>query len=169
MSSRMTGEWSVVQCCDIVGVFTGMMIRRCETVPIVLPFDNSIRWDIVERVMAEETILEMAKCFGAYGGTSLSAPIEYLLRENIDVDHIIAFTDNEEWVGRPFIEAIEDYMRRVNPEVRINLVTLLPYRDYPTPIGWRNVRYIFGWSDYVLRYIAADEKQQVEEVKRVEI
>jgi len=168
MGSRVMGEYSVLQCYDIVGIFTAMMIKKCKKVPVVLPFDSKVRLDVVEKLMQKETIMEMAKCFGAWGATSMSAPVEYLINENIDVDVIISFTDNEEWVGRGFIDAFMDYRRRVNPECKAYLVTLLPYRDYPTP-QIPGVHYIFGWSDAVIRYIATDPEEQMKEIVDVNL
>jgi len=168
MSSSMTGDYSVVQCCDVVGVFTATFVRKCKELPVVLPFDIDVREDIAAKVYASETMMQVAKCFRPYGGTSLSAPVEWLLKKKEKVDYFIAFTDNEEWVGRSFIEALEDYLR-FNPEVKVYLVTLLPYRDYPVPQQYRNVHFVFGWSDSVLKYIASDTAEQVEEVKAVSL
>jgi len=169
MSSNVLGDYSVLQCIDVVGVFTGAMIKKCKKTPIVLPFESEIAWDLVDKIMEEKTVMGVARHFYPRGGTSLSAPIEYLLKENIDVDYFIAFTDNEEWVGRSFRDVLADYINRVNPEVKVYLVTLLPYRDYPTPVYMRNVHYVFGWSDAVLRYISTDVESQIEEVEKVEL
>ena len=169
MDSSMTGDYSVVQCCDVVGVFAGAMIKKCKKTPLLLPFDNVLREDIAQNAYSKETMLEIATAFGAHGGTSLSAPVEWLLKNGEEVDYFIAFTDNEEWVGRSFVEALSDYIRRVNPDVKVYLVTLLPYRDYPVPDTpeFRNVRYVFGWSDYVLRYIASNTEEQVQEARNI--
>jgi len=169
MSSHLTGEYSVVECADVVGVFTGMLIKKCRKLPIVLPFSDDIRWDIIERVQQAETIMEVATCFDADGGTSLSAPVEYLMREREEVDYFIAFTDNEEWVGRSFLDAFLEYRRRVAPHCKAYLVTLVPYRDYPVPPQIPDVHFIFGWSDSVLKYITTDPEQQMKEIEAVQI
>ena len=169
MSSYMTGDYSVVQCCDLVGVFTAMMIKKCRNVPLLLPFDHELREDIAQEAYSKETILEIASCFRAYGGTSLSAPVEWLIENRESVDYFIAFTDDEEWVGRSFMEALNDYMRNVNPDVKVYLVTLLPYRDYPVPPQIRNVHFVFGWSDYVLKYVASDVEKQIKEIENISL
>ena len=168
MSSSLTGDYSVVQCSDLVGLFTGCLVKKCRELPIVLPFDNDVREDIASRVYEKETVMGIARCFGAHGGTSLSAPVEWLIRRRESVDYFIAFTDNEEWVGRPFIEAWMEY-REIAPECRAYLVTLLPYRDYPVPPEMSDVHFIFGWSDAVLRYITTDPEKQMQEVMETEI
>lgn len=169
MFGKVLGERSVLRCIDIVGVFTGMLINMCKEVPVVLPFNEDVVYSLVDRIMGKENILEIASEFYPSGGTSLSAPIEHLLKENVDVDRIIAITDNEEWVGRPFMKALTDYMTRVNPEVKVYLITLMPYFDYPTPVNMPNVHYIFGWSDRVLDYIASDVNKQVEEIEKINL
>lgn len=168
MFSSLTGDYSVVTCSDLVGIFTASFIRKCRELPIVLPFDQDIRLDIAEKVYASETIMDIASCFSSYGGTSLSAPVEWLLRARKKVDYLVAFTDNEEWVGRSFIDALDDYLR-FNPDVKVYLVTLLPYRDYPVPHTYENVHFVFGWSDHVLRYITDDRKRQLEDINSISI
>lgn len=169
MSSSLTGDYSVVRCIDLVGIFTAMLMKRCRERPLLLPFDTKLRLDMAEKAYRAERMLDIASAFRADNGTSLSLPVEYLLRENIEVDYFIAFTDNEEWVGRRFEDALRDYINRVNPDVKVYLVTLMPYRDYPTPTYGANVHYIFGWSDSVLKYICSDVDEQIREIEKVEL
>ena len=169
MASSLTGDYSVVQCIDIVGLFTGCLVKRCETQPIVLPFDSEVREDIAEDVLAQETIFDIASSFHICGGTSLSAPVQWLIEREEPVDYFIAFTDNEEWVGRSFLEAFIEYKEEIAPNCKAYLVTLLPYRDYPVPPEMEDVYFIFGWSDAVLRYITTDPKEQLKEVYRMEL
>lgn len=170
MMSNLTGDYSVIQCIDLVGIFTAAVAKKCEKLPVVLPFESDVRLDFAEKFYQSETMMEAASAFRATGGTSLSAPVEYLLKEKIEVDRFIAFTDSEEWVGRGFLEAWEEYTSRVNPGAKAYLVTLLPYRDAPAPPFIRNVHFIYGWNDNVLRYITAKEPEaQVQEVRRISL
>ena len=169
MSSSLTGDYSVVECCDIVGVFTGCLIKKCRKMPIVLPFDDDVREDIASNIYGKETVMEIASCFGAWGGTSLSAPVEWLIRKREPVDYFIAFTDDEEWVGRSFLEAFLEYKQVIAPECKAYLVTLLPYRDFSAPPQIEDVYFIYGWSDAVLRYITTDPREQLHEVEKEEI
>ncbi len=170
MSSALTGDYSVVQCVDLVGVFTGILIKKCKELPLLLPFRDDVVEDIATRAYEKETILDIASVFEADDGTSLSAPVEWLLKHREKVDYLIMFTDNEEWVCRPFVEALTDYVH-FNPDVQVYLITLLPYRDYPVPDTpeFRNVHFVFGWSDSVLKYIADDREKQIEEIEEVEV
>ncbi len=169
MSSNMTGDYSVVQCNDVVGIFTAMLIRKCKNLPLILPFDTEIQWDIVEKVHKSETVMDIARCFDARGGTILAKPVEYLIEEKEDVDYFIAFTDNEEWAGRDFMSAWQEYTRKVAPECKAYLVTLKPYRDFPTPPNYPNVHYIFGWSDSVIRYITTRPEDQMKEIHSISL
>jgi len=170
MESKVLGEYSMLRCKDIVGIFTAIMIKKCKKLPIILPFESELRLDLVEEALGKDRLMDIAKTIGvALGGTSLSAPVEYLLKEKIDVDYFIAFTDNEEWVGRSFMEAFMEYKRKINPEVKAYLVTLIPYRDYPTPTNIHNVYYIFGWSDNALRFIGYDIETQISEIGKIEL
>jgi len=166
MSSNLTGDYSVVQCCDLVGLFTGCLVKKCSEMPIVLPFDHDVREDIASNVYEKETVMEIASCFGAWGGTSLSAPVEWLIKKREPVDYFIAFTDNEEWVGRSFLVAFLDYKQTIAPKCKAYLVTLLPYRDSPVPPQIEDVYFIYGWSDAVLKYITTDPKEQLREVEK---
>ena len=169
MSSNMTSDYSVVQCIDVVGVFAAIMMKRAKHSPILLPFSDSIEYGIIKGAYSQERILDIASAFVSGGGTSLSLPVNKLLENNKDVDYFIAFTDNEEWVGDSFVEALKKYIDRINPNVKVYLVTLLPYRDYPVPNipEFKNVHFIFGWSDNVLKYIASDTDQQIEDIKKM--
>lgn len=163
MSSNLTGDYSVIQCIDLVGLFTGCLVKRCKQLPIVLPFESDVREDIAVEALSKETIFEIAKVFYPTGGTSLSAPVEWLINKQEAVDYFIAFTDNEEWVGRSFLDAFMDYKRNIAPNCKAYLVTLLPYRDYPTPPQIEDVFYIYGWNDNVLKYITTNPRKQLEE------
>ena len=166
MSSNLTGDYSVVQCIDLVGLFTGCLVKCCKQLPVLLPFESAVREDIAAKAYTKETIFEIARVFKADGGTSLSAPVEWLIDKKEAVDLFIAFTDNEEWVGRGFLEAWTDYKRDIAPNARAYLVTLLPYRDFPAPPQIEDVYFIYGWSDAVLKYITVDIKEQLHEVDK---
>ena len=168
MASNLTGDNSVVQCIDLVGLFTGILAKKCKDTPKVLPFRHEVVLEMGEKAVMGETVMDIADVFYASGGTSLSSPIQHLLENDIKVDRIIAFTDNEEWVGTSFHKALAEYLNRY-PDTHVYLVTLLPYRDYPTPTDHPNVHYIFGWNDNVLKYILMDKDAQIKEVENINI
>lgn len=181
MYSNLTSDYSVVQCIDIVGLFTGILKKKSRD-PVILPFNDTVRLDVTEEVNRAETIFNIVDIFNKRygGGTSLAAPMDYMIQEKIEVDKIVAFTDSEEWLGSEyynnFEQALIDYINKVNPDVEVYLFTLLPYRDYPVmfekalaKIGNANIHGVFGWSDSVLNYITMDKKKQIEDIENIEL
>lgn len=169
MASLIAGDKSKMRCSDLVGIFSGCMMDRCEEIPIILPFDNDVREDIIAELQIKRNIFERASLFDTYGGTSLSTPVEWLLDRKEKVDTFIGITDSEEWVGRSFIEVFLEYKKKVAPKCKAYLVTLLPYRHSPAPPGIKDVIMIYGWSEQILKYITMDSAEQVKEVEQIKI
>ena len=169
MHSNITSDKSEIKCSDIVGVFSACMMDRCEDVPIILPFNRSVVADKVLELQIKRDLFERASVFDASGGTSLSAPVEWLMDRNERVDKFIGFTDNEEWIGSRFIDAFLKYRETVAPKCKAYLVTLLPYRHSPVPSGIIDVHLIYGWSEQILKYISSDVTAQIAEVENIEI
>jgi len=186
MTSHLTGDYSAVRCIHLVGVFTAAL-KACTHYPLILPFNSNVRMELGKEVHLARGIIDTVSVFSnsVGGGTSLSAPVAWLTENGVEVDYFIAFTDNEEWVGTPFRRiwqeytnkiapearrAWQEYTSKVAPEARAYLVTLLPYGDAPTPPADRNVHYIYGWNDNVLKYITApDPSAQVEAVNNIRL
>ncbi|MCE7739983.1 MAG: hypothetical protein GPJ50_11445 [Candidatus Heimdallarchaeota archaeon] len=169
MMSLVTGDKSKMRCCDLVGIFSGCMMDRCEEPPVILPFDTDVREDIISELQIKRTIFERASLFDTYGGTSLSAPIEWLLNRKEKVDTFIGITDNEEWVGRSFIQTFLEYRKKVAPKCKAYLITLLPYGHSPAPSSVKDVTLIYGWNEQILKYITMDSVNQVKEVEQLTI
>ena len=117
--------------------------------------------------MYKETIFEVANEFHANGGTSLSAPVTFLMRNGIKVERIIAFTDEEEWVGSSFIDEFYEYKTQVSPTCKAYLVKLVPSRTNIAPPNITDVYFIYGWSENVLRYVTSDLESQMDEVRKI--
>lgn len=160
---------SSLRCIDLVGLFTGIIKQKAKnSVALsILPFNNDVDLDLSKRIMSKETIFEVAKEFKSDGGTSLSAPVEFLLKNNIKTSRIIAFTDQEEWVGSSFIDSFYDYKMRISPECKAYLVKLVPSRTNATPPNITDVFFIYGWNENVLRYVTSDLESQMDEVIKV--
>ena len=169
MNSKLTSDKSEIRCSDIVGLFSACMMDRCEDIPIILPFNRNVVADKVLELQIKRDLFERASIFNASGGTSLSAPVEWLMDRKERVDKFIGFTDNQEWVGSRFIEAFLNYRENVAPKCKAYLVTLLPYRHSPVPSGIINVHMIYGWSEQILKYISYDATTQIDEVEKIEI
>jgi len=145
-------EGSTTTASEVSGVLAAGLLRRCPNVR-VLPFG----WDVVPvSLNPRDSVLANARTIGQLngGGTSLSAPVELLLRERDRVDLFVGLTDNEEWVGRGFLQAWREYKSKVAPAAKAVLVTIVPDPHRPVPESEPDVHFVHGWSDVVLRHIA---------------
>jgi len=61
------------------------------------------------------------------------------------------------------------YRRNTNPAVRTYIINLQPYQHFITPQDEACVTYISGWSEGVLRYVALDTFDLVEEIERISL
>jgi 60 kDa SS-A/Ro ribonucleoprotein len=170
MQSKVS-EKSQMTLCEIAALFAAATFKKCDDV-ILLPFDTEVHPDIA-KVSRMDTIMSIVQKIGiSAGGTDLAAPIEHLLRYKISVDVLIGFTDNEDWAGRGFLTAFEEYKRKINPKAKAFLVTLAPHRDYVAPKGYPDVYFIFGWSESILRYIPLmleGGAGQVEDIRKIDL
>jgi 60 kDa SS-A/Ro ribonucleoprotein len=167
MDSNVLGDKSVLQCVDLVSLFTAVLYEKCVSVPIVIPFSD----DVILPWMGENynrlAFMEKVTLFHTVGGTSLSSPVEYLHRNRLSVDKIIAFTDNMEWVGSPFMVAFDAYKKMINPKAKAVLVTLLPTASRPAPPWYEDITFVYGWSDKVLDIVTRNPENQMSEVRNL--
>ncbi len=154
-SMRMTrlSEKSETTAADVAGVFTAGILRRCKDAR-VLPFADGV---FPLALNPRDSILTNARKVTEVGtgGTSLSAPIEQLLRERDRVDTFIGITDYEEWVGRGAIHAWREYRKRVAPNATGIFITPVPGKHCAIPETEPGVHFVHGWSDSVFRFAAA--------------
>lgn len=145
---------------DICGILTAALLRQVEERAIVLPFDGTVhpshglspRMDCV-------SIAERLARFGG-GATAVGAPIEHLLRLRLRVDVFVGITDSVDWAygdgwttSSSFLKAWRRYRREVNGAAQAFLLHLAPYRGTVAPADEPGVRYVYGWSPAVPRYI----------------
>lgn len=165
---------------DICGIFTGALLRASGDRVVPLPFDTSVHLD--HGLSKRDDILVSAEKVSGFGGggTAVGAPVEHLLRQKLRVDVFVGITDNEDWAygggwyetSGSFLDLWRRYRAEVAPEARAYLVTIAPYRDAVAPSGEKGVRFIYGWSDSVLKYIAQDlegGESQVREIERMSL
>jgi 60 kDa SS-A/Ro ribonucleoprotein len=153
MQSTRLSEKSETTAADVAGVFTAGILRRC-TDARVLPFADGV---FPLALNPRDSILTNARKVSEVGtgGTSLSAPIEQLLRERDRVDTFIGITDNEEWIGRGAIHAWREYRKRVAPNATGIFITPVPGKNSAIPETEPGVHFVHGWSDSVFRFAAA--------------
>lgn len=178
MSWGTVGKSGVTRYIDIAGILTGALMRRCEERAIPLPFDTEVHPDC--GVSPKDDILRTAERIASYGGggTAIGSPIEHLLRRKTAVDVFVGVTDSEDWAygsgwhkcSGSFLDLWRRYRAEVAPDAKAYLVTIAPYRDAVAPAGTEGVRFIYGWSEHVLRFIAQDlegGESQVREIERL--
>lgn len=92
------------------------------------------------------------------GGTDISLPIKYLLKNKIFVDRIIILSDNE--INRGYNTTcqsyVEQYKRLINPKVWVHAIDMQGYGTQQFSGG--NVNIISGWSEKVLDFMNLAEK-----------
>jgi len=76
-----------------------------------------------------------------FGGTDASVAYDWAIRKKFKADVICFWTDCESWAGRRHpSQALAEYRRRVNPDVKAVYVTLAPYNislvDANDPNSW---------------------------------
>ena len=63
-----------------------------------------------------------------FGGTDASVAYDWAIKHKFKADVICFWTDNESWAGRKHpAQALREYRRKVNPNVKAVYVTLAPY------------------------------------------
>lgn len=99
--------------------------------------------------------------------------IEYLLTNDIDVDRIMMFTDNQMWNsynGQHIAELFIKY-QRMHPDAKLYLFDLSGYGSIVIPQDTKNVCLIGGWSDKVFNFVKAFEStgsnQAIEHIKTI--
>lgn len=141
-----------LSCAEVAGIFAAGLLRRCSNAR-VLPFEFNV---VPVALNPRDSVLANARTIGSLGGggTSLSAPVETLLRERDQVDLFVGLTDNEEWAGRSFYDAWRQYKAEVAPAAKAVLVTVVPTKHRPAPASADDVYFVHGWSDSVMRFVA---------------
>ena len=64
-----------------------------------------------------------------FGGTDASVAYDWMIKNKFKADVVCFWTDNESWAGRKHpSQALAEYRRKVNPNLKAVYVTLAPYR-----------------------------------------
>ena len=156
---------------DICAIFSAACLKRSEDA-VILPFENNVRTDV--KFSPNDTLMTTANRLAQIGGggTNVGAPIEYLLSRNISVDIYIGITDSEDWAGRGFVNYWREYRKKVNPNAKAFLLTIMPYNHMVAKKDEPGVYFISGWSDNVLPYIqsmAEGSQSQMAAVREVKL
>ncbi|GAB1537757.1 TROVE domain-containing protein [Scytonema sp. NUACC21] len=76
-----------------------------------------------------------------FGGTDASVAYDWMIKNKFKADVVCFWTDSESWAGyRHPSQALADYRKKVNPNVKAVYITLAPYRitlvDPKDPLSW---------------------------------
>lgn len=76
-----------------------------------------------------------------FGGTDASVAYDWMIKHKFKADVICFWTDSESWAGRRHpTQALAEYRRQVNPNIKAVYVTLAPYQltlvDPNDPLSW---------------------------------
>jgi 60 kDa SS-A/Ro ribonucleoprotein len=91
--------------------------------------------------------------------------VEYLNSENISVDRVLIFTDEELYNGSLQQQWIK-YTTTINPNAKLYVFNLNSYGNSCVNMNTKNVYKINGWSDKIFKFIESEENDnQIEYIK----
>jgi 60 kDa SS-A/Ro ribonucleoprotein len=163
---------------EIAAVFAAAAFKKAAHGEIV-SFDTTAQPRAVSR---GQPLAEIAKAVTGYGGgTSLSAPLEYAFggkgKKARVYDLAVFITDSESWVdhlikNRGALDLIREYKKRVNPELKVFFMQLMPYRHAVVPPDEPGCYYLYGWDSGALAFIAQMARggaSQIEAIRQVSV
>ncbi|WP_206516876.1 vWA domain-containing protein [Caldicellulosiruptor changbaiensis] len=154
---------------DIAVLFLAMANYICEDT-ITVTFDTELKKVVLD---PNGNIIANAKNIPITGGgTDINLPIKYLLKNNIFVDRIIIFSDNQINVDFDYVcqKLVDRYRKMINPNVWVHAVDLEGYGTQQ--FKGDKVNIIAGWSEKVLEFIPLAEHgvtTLVDRIKKYEI
>jgi hypothetical protein len=154
---------STVQAAEIATLLMAMGNYICED-SILVTFDTELN---IVTLPSSNGIISNAKAIRIDGGgTDITLPFQYLLKNNINVDRIIMLSDNEinsrwenyyGWGRRtPCQDFANAYRNRVNNDVWVHAVDLMGYGTQQFKGHHTNI--IAGWSERIFDFIDMAEK-----------
>ncbi|WP_326646655.1 TROVE domain-containing protein [Streptosporangium sp. NBC_01755] len=101
-----------------VGCAMAVMLARIERGNVhVIDVDTSVH---ASKVTPRTNLREIASWRPSGGGTNLALPFDWARQEQLNVDGIVLFTDNETWAGRTHAsQSLTAYRKAINPATRV--------------------------------------------------
>jgi 60 kDa SS-A/Ro ribonucleoprotein len=131
-------------------IFAVSLMKKARGDGRLMLFDD--RLEELE-VSMRDSLLTQAERVSARGGTDTALPMKQLLHERDRVDTIVLITDEQQTAGTPFADALDEYRRKVNGEVRTFILDVAPYRNAIVP-EMPNTFFVYGWSDQALSFVS---------------
>jgi hypothetical protein len=107
-------------------------------------------------------------------GTQGGKPLEWLIKEEIEIDKVMFFTDCQFWgesdFGKYFLGLWEKY-KKISPDAKLYLFDLAGYGHSPIEIPREDVMLIAGWNERVFDMIASIENGNylIEEINKIDL
>lgn len=163
---------SSVTCRDIANLFGAMAHRLCESAKVGAFASD---FDLVQLSKKSAIMDNFKKINDIYLGYTTDAwkAIDYLIKNNIEVDRIIIFSDEQTYDFRSFFteksvaELVEEYRRKINPNVIVYSIDLNGYGTSHLPLDGK-VAKISGWSEKIFDLIDFYEKDKESAVRYIE-
>jgi len=153
--------------CAEIGLLLGVIATHVCEESIFLTFDTQLYRPTIS---TRGGVLSQVRSIPVKGGgTHMELPFNYLTQENINVDRIIVFSDNQcnSSNSRGTIQKHADaYRKSVNSNCWVHGVDLQGYGTQQFTGGKTNI--ISGWSEKILEFITLAENGLETLVERVE-
>ena len=160
MSSPVTGHrkgaTSAVRCIDVAALVAAALLRVNKSAR-VLPFEQRV---VDVTLNARDTVLTNAQKLAAIGGggTSCSAPLAKLNKEQAKADVVVFISDNESWVdarGSRSTEMMAQWtkLKARNPGARLVCIDIQPHGTTQA-CEREDVLNVGGFSDAVFEMLA---------------
>jgi len=160
MSSVVTGHrgsaTSSMRCIDVAALVAAAVLRKNPRAR-VLPFEQQV---VKLALNPRDSVMTNAQALASIGGggTSCSAPLALLNRENASVDLVILVSDNESWVDAQRHGATQtlrewERLKQRNPKARLVCIDIQP--SATTQAAERHdILNVGGFSDAVFDIVA---------------
>lgn len=161
MSFETISQYSSIYPVDIACILSAIAHRLCDD-HVIYAFGSDIArfsLDPSQGILANTERVKKTDVGHATYGYKV---IEDLVKHRDSVGRIVILTDmelyGESWFpqdSQDIISWIARYKREVNPDVELYFVNLAAYGHFVTPQREPKVTYISGWSEGMLKYVAA--------------
>ena len=142
--------------CAEIGLLLGVIATRVCEESIFLTFDTDL---YKPTVSTKGGVLSQVRNIPVQsGGTHMELPFKHLAKENINVDRVIVFSDNEcnsPYSGGTIQKHADAYRKSVNPNCWVHGVDLQGYGTQQFTGTKTNL--ISGWSEKILEFITLAE------------
>jgi 60 kDa SS-A/Ro ribonucleoprotein len=143
-----------MQCSEISQVLATTLLKIEPNIDVI-NFDTKISQFTFNK---KSSVSEVLRSNFQGGGTDCSLPLLFAKyahdQQKIKYDAIIIFTDNETWAGKKHgLEYYNEYVRKVNPNLKVVEVCLQANSYSQFPPEYKNVLRVVGFDSSVIEVI----------------